>query len=112
MSNGKQVMVVRRACHEENTFAVVQWNGSRREMLLPRIRRAVTEWMEKHAEGAEAWAESSYDFNVADLAEHLCDLNLKRFLEVQGVRDLEIETYSDDSPEEGWSYDAILREDA
>lgn len=87
-------------------------NGARRENLLRRIRRAVTEWMKQTAEGAEAWRKSMYDFNIADLENHLTDDTLKALLERQEVRDLEVETHCDISSEDAFGYDDILRENA
>ena len=78
---------------------------------MQRLTRAIDQWIRNTDEGREAWAESSEDFNVGDLAGYLdgCGKavpSLQHYLELEGIvriKDLFVLT---DSEQE--SYDRIL----
>ena len=78
---------------------------------MQRLTRAIDQWIRNTDEGREAWAESSEDFNVGDLAGYLdrCGkavASLQHYLKREGIariKDLFVLTESE--PE---SYDRIL----
>ena len=78
---------------------------------MQRLTRAIDQWIRNTDEGREAWAESSEDFNVGDLAGCLdgCGKavpSLQHYLELEGIvriKDLFVLT---DSEQE--HYDRIL----
>lgn len=78
---------------------------------LRRLSRAVGQWIQTTNEGRQAWASSSEDFNVGDLAEFLSKSGkaigpLQSFLEKEGiarVKDLFVLTNAEHE-----SYDRIL----
>lgn len=78
---------------------------------MHRLTRAVGQWIGNTQEGREAWAESSEDFNIGDLAGHLngngkAVPSLQRYLEQEGIsrlKDLFVLTNSEQE-----SYDRIL----
>ena len=78
---------------------------------MQRLTRAIDQWIRNTDEGRAAWAESSEDFNVGDLAGYLDGSgravpSLQHYLELEGIvriKDLFVLT---DSEQE--SYDRIL----
>ena len=82
-----------------------------KDEALQRLTRAIDHWIQKSDEGGKAWAESSEDFNIGDLAGYLdgCGRavpSLQHYLELEGIvriKDLFVLT---DSEQE--SYDRIL----
>ena len=82
-----------------------------KDEALQRLTRAIDGWVRSTDEGRKAWAESSEDFNIGDLAGYLdgCGRavpSLQHYLELEGIvriKDLFVLT---DSEQE--SYDRIL----
>ena len=82
-----------------------------KDEAMHRLTRAVGQWIGNTQEGREAWAESSEDFNIGDLAGHLngngkAVPSLQRYLEQEGIsrlKDLFVLTNSEQE-----SYDRIL----
>ena len=78
---------------------------------MQRLTQAIEQWIRDTEEGRKAWAESSEDFNIGDLAGYLdgCGRaipSLQHYLELEGIvriKDLFVLT---DSEQE--SYDRIL----
>ena len=78
---------------------------------MQRLTQAIQQWIRDTEEGRKAWAESSEDFNIGDLAGYLdgCGRavpSLQHYLELEGIvhiKDLFVLT---DSEQE--SYDRIL----
>ena len=78
---------------------------------MQRLTRAVDQWIRSTAEGRKAWAESSEDFNVGDLAGYLngcgkATPSLQRYLELEGIARIKDLFVLTDSEQE--SYDRIL----
>ena len=71
MSAFRQRLIVRRDSRDEETFAVIEWNGVHPSELLAALRRALTEWR-KTPEGRAAWEASGHDFNIGDLSGEHC----------------------------------------
>jgi len=101
-----------RDSNEERTFArvnaqVFDQSLTDQEEFKQALRAALTEWSTKTKEGTEAWACSAGYFNIGDLANHLGDNKLKRFLTKNGIFNLSIEI---DSKVSGcpWDFDDIL----
>ena len=82
-----------------------------KDEAIQRLTRAVEQWIGNTQEGREAWAESSEDFNIGDLAGYLNGSgkavpSLQRYLEQEGIsrlKDLFVLTNSEQE-----SYDRIL----
>ncbi|MEI8042075.1 MAG: hypothetical protein WCL11_11750 [Verrucomicrobiota bacterium] len=78
---------------------------------MQRLTQAIQQWIRDTEEGRKAWAESSEDFNIGDLAGYLegrgrAIPSLQHYLELEGIvriKDLFVLT---DSEQE--SYDRIL----
>ena len=78
---------------------------------MQRLTRAIEQWIGNTEEGRKAWAESSEDFNIGDLAGYLNGRgkavpSLQRYLDQEGIariRDLFALTNSEQE-----SYDRIL----
>jgi len=78
---------------------------------MQRLTRAIEQWIGNTEEGRKAWAESSEDFNIGDLAGYLnggkkAVPSLQRYLDQEGIariRDLFALTNSEQE-----SYDRIL----
>ena len=109
MSAFRHRMIVRRDSPDEETFAVICWNGVEPDALLPALRRALREWQQT-PEGREAWECSSHDFNLGDLSNESCHLDpLCSILARHGIRELEIEVHSCDfTMYLSWTYDVSL----
>ena len=78
---------------------------------MQRLTRAIDQWMRNTDKGRKAWAESSEDFNIGDLATHLdrCGRavpSLQRYLELEGIARIKDLFVLTDSEQE--SYDRIL----
>ena len=76
-----------------------------------RLTRAIDQWIRNTDEGREAWAESSEDFNVGDLAGYLdgCGKavqSLQHYLKGEGIARIKDLFVLTDSEQE--SYDRIL----
>lgn len=112
--------VVARQSQDELTYAIV-----RASMAIPSvtalrdaITKAVTEWMQTTSDGAEAWRESSGDFNIGDLSLWLDSSGepssfrpqskLTFALEKYGVKHLYIETHCRLEIQDAWTYDNHL----
>src|SRR5216684_534021 len=57
---------------------------------MQRLTQAIDQWIQNTDEGRKAWAESSEDFNIGDLANHLdgCGRavpSLQHYLELEGI---------------------------
>lgn len=78
---------------------------------MQRLTQAIQQWIRDTEEGRKAWAESSEDFNIGDLAGYLdgCGRavpSLQHYLELEGiVRIKELFVLTDSEQE---SYDRIL----
>ena len=68
----------------------------------------MTEWRDTTEAGAEAWADSSEDFNVGDLTGYVEDRALRRLLRARGILRLTIEIFHSDDRDDEWHYDTIL----
>ena len=78
---------------------------------MQRLTRAIEQWIRNTDEGRKAWAESSEDFNVGDLAGYLdgCGKavpSLQHYLELEGIARIKDLFVLTDSEQE--SYDRIL----
>ena len=78
---------------------------------MQRLTRAIDQWIRNTDEGREAWAESSEDFNVGDLAGYLdgCGKavqSLQHYLKGEGIARIKDLFVLTDSEQE--SYDRIL----
>jgi hypothetical protein len=107
----RNMTVITRTNLDENTVAVVQWNGVSLSQLLRRLIVAVTEWVRTTKEGKQAWKNSSEDFNVADLSACLPVLPgdpLHDILAKYGIEDLDIDVFQDTDPDPNWTYDTVL----
>jgi hypothetical protein len=67
---------------------------------------AVREWVRKNKAGKEAFEESSRDFNVADLANHLDSYSLRDELLKVGIERLNINLFDDSG--DFWDFDEVL----
>ena len=82
-----------------------------KDEVMQRLTRAIEQWIGNTEEGRKAWAESSEDFNIGDLAGYLNGRgkavpSLQRYLDQEGIaqiRDLFALTNSEQE-----SYDRIL----
>ena len=82
-----------------------------KDEAMQRLSRAIEQWIGNTKEGRKAWAESSKDFNVGDLAGYLngsgkAVASLQHYLDQEGIariRDLFVLTNSEQE-----SYDRIL----
>ncbi len=91
MSAFRQRLIVRRDSRDEETFAVIEWNGVHPSELLAALRRALAEWQQT-PEGREAWEASCHDFNVGDLANEPYEFEpLAEVLSRHGVHGLQID---------------------
>ena len=109
MSAFRHRMIVRRDSRDEETFAVICWNGVEPDQLLVTLRRALHEWQQT-PDGRESWELSSHDFNLGDLSNEPYHLDpLRSFLERHGIRGLEIGVHSCDfTMSDQWVYDSHL----
>ncbi len=78
---------------------------------MQRLTRAIDQWIRNTDEGREAWAESSEDFNVGDLAGYLdgCGKavpSLQHYLKREGIARIKDLFVLTDSEQE--SYDRVL----
>lgn len=78
---------------------------------MQRLTRAIDQWIRNTDEGREAWAESSEDFNVGDLAGYLdgCGKaapSLQHYLKGEGIARIKDLFVLTDSEQE--SYDRVL----
>lgn len=109
MSNFVQ-FIAPRASHSETTIAVISSyftaNDKSEKNFLKCLVSAMDKWF-KTEEGAKAWEHSSGDYNVGDLANESLgeDTKLGKLLLDEGIRDLDINTYSSDNE---WSFDTVL----
>lgn len=100
-------MILSRVSQDETTFAVIEFSGVERRDLKQAVQRAVTAWVEHGEAGRQAFANSSEDFNVGDLANELSDPALQAELKKQGVTHLAVDCYCDDLPTR-WEIDDLL----
>ena len=82
-----------------------------KDEALQRLTRAIDHWIQKSDEGGKAWAESSEDFNVGDLAGYLDQCgkavpSLQHYLDLEGIARIKDLFVLTDSEQE--SYDRIL----
>ena len=82
-----------------------------KDEALQRFTRAIDHWIQKSDEGGKAWAESSEDFNVGDLAGYLDQCgkavpSLQHYLELEGIARIKDRFVLTNSGQE--SYDRIL----
>ena len=82
-----------------------------KDEALQRLTRAIDHWIQKSDEGGKAWAESSEDFNVGDLAGYLDQCgkavpSLQHYLELEGIARIKDRFVLTNSGQE--SYDRIL----
>ena len=82
-----------------------------KDEALQRLTRAIDHWIQKLNEGGKAWAESSEDFNVGDLAGYLDQCgkavpSLQHYLELEGIARIKDRFVLTNSGQE--SYDRIL----
>jgi hypothetical protein len=78
---------------------------------MQRLTQAIQQWIRDTEEGRKAWAESSEDFNIGDLAGYLdgCGRavpSLQHYLELEGIVRIKGLFVLTDSEQE--SYDRIL----
>jgi len=82
-----------------------------KDEAMQRLTRAIDQWIRSTDEGRKAWAESSEDFNVGDLAGCLdgrgkAVQSLQHYLELEGIARIKDPFVLTDSGQE--SYDRIL----
>ena len=82
-----------------------------KDEALQRLTRAIDHWIQKSDEGGKAWAESSEDFNVGDLAGYLDQCgkavpSLQHYLDLEGIARIKDQFVLTNSEQE--SYDRIL----
>jgi hypothetical protein len=110
MSAVRQRLIVRRDSRDEETFAVIEWDGVHPSELIDGLRRALADWQQT-PQGRAAWEASCHDFNIGDLSgEHCRRGALAKMLARHGIRHLEIDVRSCDEPA-CWTYDTRLMED-
>ena len=68
--------------------------------------RALSAWAENNAEGQEAWAQSSEDFNIGDYSNYEGSANLDPYLRDEGIYTTQTTIISAD--EASFSYDKVL----
>ena len=102
-------IIVRRDSRDEETFAVICWNGVEPDALLDALRRALRQWQQT-PEGQAAWEESAHDFNIGDLSSAPCGFDpLRSILQRHGIQDLDIDVHSCSTYiPRYWSYDIRL----
>ena len=112
MSAFRHRMIVRRDSRDEETFAVICWNGVEPDGLLNALRGALREWQQTPA-ARDARDESCQDFNLGDLScESYQHDPLRSILERHGIRDLDIDVHSCDfTMYPSWTYDVHLMDD-
>lgn len=99
-------IIVRRGW--EDTLAIVKWKGVSENEILDRVRSAVTNWVNTTDEGKKAWLNSSQDFNVGDLWNHLGNEQLIDLLKTHDVHELEIHIMHVDCNDHNWKFDTLL----
>lgn len=82
-----------------------------KDEALQRLTRAIDHWIQQSDEGGKAWAESSEDFNVGDLAGYLDQCgkavpSLQHYLDLEGIARIKDQFVLTNSEQE--SYDRIL----
>ena len=104
------IFMVPRDSIDETTLATVEATVDVPESMgdfQDRLTRALTKWALESNEGAQAWKNSSQDFNIGDLSNYTDNYTLKGFLKEQGIHELTITTVSSDRTGT-WSFDDVL----
>lgn len=104
--------VVLRSSSDESTLAIVTVRRTdtvrHPDQLLDLFRNAVTAWVRETKEGAEAYENSSEDFNIGDLAVIMPNPQLQFYFNGQGLYDINIETIVNTDYQDNWTYDTRL----
>lgn len=110
MNKDAVTFVVFRNSMDENTVAIISASfldaDKSKSNFLGRLQAALSHWASTTEEGADAYEESSEDFNIGDLSLHVDDKQLQNILSEYGIKGLEISTHEDVSSE--WSFDTHL----
>jgi len=80
-------------------------SGRSAKEALEALKKAITRWVSETDEGAEAYANSSEDYNIGDFLGDFESLSFAPYLASAGIECLEINTLS---PDETNSYDHHL----
>lgn len=102
--------IVPRTSSDETTLATVHATLDEQETMgefQDRLMKAVTKWVRESDEGAQAWKNSMFDFNVGDLSNYTDNYILKGFLKEQGIHEIKISTASSDC-KGTWEFDDLL----
>ena len=75
--------------------------------FLKALREGLTKWAKETEDGNLAWANSSHDFNVGDLANEYGDGSLTAILRDKEIIHLDVEVYGTHEPSE-WNFDTVL----
>lgn len=110
--------LISRDSREETTLALVTAKVTSEELMsgpkfLGALKKALTAWVNETEDGAAAWDNSSWDFNLGDLSmEQPFSQVLKTRLEAHGIYELDIEVMSSNRAEYNWVYDTVLVDEA
>jgi len=98
---------------EPETRAVVEVESEtlQRRETVDAVSRAITAWVRNTAEGKNAYADSSEDYNIGDLSQDQEDPTLQPFLRAEGIERLTVEIQAEDEADEYWTYDFHLVDD-
>jgi hypothetical protein len=108
MSAFRHEIIIRRDSRDEQTFAVIAWNGAHPDLFFQALRSALAEWQQT-PDGQGAWEKSSHDFNIGDLCNaHLARNPLRSILVRHDIHGLEIDVYSCDFSMPWWTFDTHL----
>lgn len=94
---------------EPDTVAIVSFKALTRmnaEQARTKLAEAVTRWIIRTVEGKDAWAYSSQDFNIGDLAGCVEDPILMIEISAAGLEEFCVCTM--DGGAMGWNYDTVL----
>ena len=91
-----------------DSFAVIHWSGTKKENLLRKIKRAVTKWQQRGADGLECELPITLKYLPTLINLPL----LQTCLDYEGVFDLEINIYHNgvQSTQDGWGFDTNLND--
>lgn len=112
MDHNVEFLVVR-VSTSELTFAkvmatVTDENLTHEANFLGALRKALTQWACDTEEGRMAWKQSSYDFNVGDLAGEVGAESMQPCLEKVGIKRINIGIETSDNRCVAWNYDTVL----
>lgn len=112
MEHNIEFLVVR-ASTSELTFARVMATVTDERLMreftfIDALKKALTQWACDTEEGRKAWKQSSYDFNVGDLAGEVGAESMQPYLEKVGIKRINIGIETHDNRCVAWNYDTVL----